>query len=341
MTADPLAEKALPAAREATLDEAAGGGVDDDEQAPPDEPRAGGRADASDVRNPASAAAGARYLVPVSTHAQQAPRVRRALGIVNGLSRPLYWLYERRLLRAVTTTGSLPRHIGIIMDGNRRFARANGVAVAAGHDHGATKAREVLDWCLELNIRHVTLWGFSTENRGRSSAEIDHLHRLFGQQARELLSDDRLHKNQVRVRVIGDIDDFPDEAKASLRAMEEATKDYAGMQVNIALGYGGREEIVSAVRKLLLEKAARGEDLEAAAAELGADAIGRHLYTAGSPDPDFVIRTSGEVRLSGFLLWQTAYSEFYFCDAFWPDFRKLDFLRAVRSFQARERRFGR
>jgi short-chain Z-isoprenyl diphosphate synthase len=123
--------------------------------------------------------------------------------------------------------------------------------------------------------------------------------------------------------------------------MEEATRDYAGMQVNVALGYGGREEIVAAVRKLLLEKAALGTDLEAAADSLQAEEIGRHVYTAGSPDPDFVIRTSGEVRLSGFLLWQTAYSEFYFCDAFWPEFRKVDFLRAVRSFQARERRFGR
>lgn len=282
-----------------------------------------------------------RYAAPVSTRVQEVPRARRALGVVNSLTRPLYWLYERRLLRALSNGEPLPRHIGIIMDGNRRFARAAGVDVAAGHDYGASKAREVLDWCLELNIRHVTLWGFSTENRSRSREEVAHLHRLFGQQARELLSDGRLHRNRVRVRVIGDIDDFPEEAKASLRAMEEATRDYTGMQVNIALGYGGREEIVNAVRNLLFEKAARGDDLRTAADGLQAEEIGRHLYTAGSPDPDFVIRTSGEVRLSGFLLWQTAYSEFYFCDAFWPDFRKLDFLRAVRDFQARERRFGR
>ncbi len=266
--------------------------------------------------------------------------VRHPLGLVSALTRPLYWLYERRLQRAVKASSHLPRHIGIIMDGNRRFARAIGMDTVAGHDYGASKAREVLDWCLELGIRHVTLWGFSTENRSREAAEVAHLHRLFGEQARELLADRKIHANKVRVRIIGDIEDFPDEAKAALRAMEQATADYGGMQVNIALGYGGREEIVAAVRGLLAEKAAAGAELASVAGELNAEEIGRHLYTAGMPDPDFVIRTSGEVRLSGFLLWQSVYSEFYFCDAFWPDFRKLDFLRAVRSFQARERRFG-
>lgn len=257
------------------------------------------------------------------------------------MSRPLYWLYERRLQRAIMAEGHLPRHIGIIMDGNRRFARAAGIGVAAGHDHGAGKAREVLDWCLELGIPHVTLWGFSTENRSRSSEEVQHLHRLFGEQARSLLNDERLHANRVRVRVIGDIADFPAEAKAALSAMEEATRDYDGMYVNVALGYGGREEIVDAVKRLAAEQARGGGTLEELARSITAEEITRHLYTAGLPDPDFVIRTSGEVRLSGFLLWQTAYSEFYFCDANWPEFRKVDFLRAVRSFQARERRFGR
>ncbi len=279
----------------------------------------------------------------MSANARAVPgaRTRRAPGIVDALTRPLYWLYERRLLRAVSASSHLPRHIGIIMDGNRRFARAVGMDSEAGHDLGASKAREVLDWCLELGIRHVTLWGFSAENRGRAKAEVAHLYRIFGDQARELLGDSKIHGNEVRVRVIGDIEDFPEEAKAGLRALEEATAPYSGMQVNIALGYGGREEIVTAVRGLLAEKATAGADLRAVADGLTAEQIGRHLYTAGTPDPDFVIRTSGEVRLSGFLLWQSVHSEFYFCDAFWPDFRKLDFLRAVRSFQARERRFGR
>ena len=264
----------------------------------------------------------------------------RTLGVVNAVVRPLYWLYERRLLSAVKSNPHLPKHIGIIMDGNRRFARAVGLDVKAGHDHGAGKAHEVLDWCLELGIGHVTLWGFSSDNRGRAPEEVKHLHGLFAEQARGLLNDERLHSNRVKVRVIGDIGDFPDDAKEALRAMEDATKDYDGMSLNVALGYGGREEIVEAVKRLLADRSRNGESVEQVALSLQVDEITGYLYTAGMPDPDFVIRTSGEVRLSGFLLWQTAYSEFYFCDANWPEFRKVDFLRAVRAFQARERRFG-
>jgi len=282
----------------------------------------------------------------VQTSGAEPPRptlnggAKRTIAAVNSITRPLYWLYERRLLAAVRAEGVLPKHIGIIMDGNRRFARAIGLDVKAGHDHGAGKAREVLDWCLELGIGHVTLWGFSSENRGRAPDEVTHLHRLFAAQARSLLNDERLHANKVRVRVIGDISDFPDDAKAALHEMEAATSTYDGMSVNVALGYGGREEIVDAVKRLLQSKAVAGSSLSAVADDLDVEQITEHLYTAGIPDPDFVIRTSGEIRLSGFLLWQTAYSEFYFCDANWPEFRKVDFLRAMRDFQARERRFG-
>jgi short-chain Z-isoprenyl diphosphate synthase len=262
------------------------------------------------------------------------------LNVGGALVRPLYWYYEQRLLQAVQKGGRLPKHIGLIMDGNRRFARSVGLDVKAGHDYGAGKARDVLDWCLELGIKHVTLWGFSTDNRGRAPEEVTHLYSLFAQQARDLIQDPRLHKNRVRVRLIGDIEDFPDEAKEALKAMEHATEGYDNMLLNVALGYGGREEIVTAVKKLLREKARQTAKPEELVDSVCAQEIERHLYTAGVPDPDFVIRTSGEVRLSGFLLWQTAYSEFYFCDAFWPSFRKVDFLRAVRSFQERERRFG-
>lgn len=254
--------------------------------------------------------------------------------------KPLYWLYERELSRAIRAGGRLPRHVGVIMDGNRRFARRLDVDTKAGHNHGAEKAHEFLDWCLELGIEHVTIWGYSSENRNRDADEVAHLHELFAQQATDLLGDPRLHGNRVRVRIIGDIADFPEKAKAALRRIEDATAEYDGLHLNLALGYGGREEIVNAVRSLLKTKQAEGAGLAEVADCLDADEIGRHLYTAGLPDPDFVIRTSGEVRLSGFLLWQTAYSEFYFCDAFWPEFRKVDFLRALRSFQARERRFG-
>jgi short-chain Z-isoprenyl diphosphate synthase len=266
---------------------------------------------------------------------------KRALGVWEACTRPLYWLYERQLLNDIARRGILPKHIGLIMDGNRRFARSVGLDVTAGHDYGAGKAREVLDWCLELGIRHVTIWGFSNDNRGRPPKEVSHLHSLFAKQAKELIEDVRLHTNRVRVRVIGDIADFPPEVQEALRTIEEVTAHYDNMVLNVALGYGGREEIVAAVKSLLREKASETPDPAALVEAVSSEAIQRHLYTAGLPDPDFVIRTSGEVRLSGFLLWQTAYSEFYFCEAFWPSFRKVDFLRAIRSFQARQRRFGR
>jgi short-chain Z-isoprenyl diphosphate synthase len=272
---------------------------------------------------------------------RRATRPAQVFSSLRRLSTPLYWLYEKRLMRAVRRSGTLPKHIGIIMDGNRRFAKTVGLDLKAGHDYGADKAREVLDWCLELGIRHVTLWGFSTDNRGRAPDEVSHLHSLFASQARRLIDDPRVHKNRVRVRIIGEIEDFPEEAREALRQVEKSTEAYGDIYLNIALGYGGREEIVSAVRKLLRSKLDDGCDLDELVRNIDAEEIGRHLYTAGMPDPDFVIRTSGEVRMSGFLLWQTAYSEFYFCDAFWPEFRKIDFLRAMRSFQARERRFGR
>ncbi|MCY4355108.1 MAG: polyprenyl diphosphate synthase [Truepera sp.] len=277
----------------------------------------------------------------MSTISRPLLRSTRAPKLIDTLTRPLYWLYERQLLQTVRAQQRLPKHIGIIMDGNRRFARSIGLDVRAGHNYGADKAREVLDWCLELGIPHVTLWGFSKDNRNRTADEVIHLHQLFAEQARELMGDERLHRNRVRVQIIGELGDFPEESREALREMEEATRDYGGMRLNVALGYGGREEIVAAIRNLLAEKQRQGVALEELARTLDAGEIGRHLYTAGMPDPDFVIRTSGEVRLSGFLLWQTAYSEFYFCDAFWPDFRKIDFLRALRHFQARERRFGR
>lgn len=235
----------------------------------------------------------------------------------------------------------MPRHVGIIMDGNRRFARTVGLELTSGHNYGAHKACEFLRWCLELGIDHVTLWGFSTENRSRNPEEVKHLYSLFTQQANELIEAPDLHQHKVRVKVIGDIEAFPEETKAALRRVEEVTAEYGAMQLNIALGYGGREEITHAVKTMLECKAKDGAPLEAIIESINTDEISRHLYTAGTPDPDFVIRTSGEVRLSGFLLWQTAYSEFYFCDAFWPGFRKVDFLRALRSYQARERRFGR
>lgn len=266
-------------------------------------------------------------------------RVRGVLALWKRLTGPLYWLYEGRLERSVRH-GPLPKHIGLIMDGNRRFAKTTGLGVTAGHDYGADKAHEVLDWCFDLGIRHVTLWGFSSDNRGRAETEVSHLHSLFARQARMMVNDPKIHKNRVRVRVIGETKDFPADVRAALNEVEAATASYSDRQLNVAIGYGGREEIVAAVQSLLLEQAATVLSAADLARKVTVNEIERHLYTAGSPDPDFIIRTSGEVRLSGFLLWQAAYSEYYFCDAFWPSFRRVDFLRALRSFGARERRFG-
>jgi short-chain Z-isoprenyl diphosphate synthase len=278
----------------------------------------------------------------VLRHPLTVPVATKALGLWQGFTRPLYWWYERRLAAAVLKDGLVPKHLGLIMDGNRRFARAVGLErLSAGHDYGAKKAREVLEWCLDVGITHVTMWVFSNDNRGRDPEEVAHLLELFAHEASELAEDPRLHKHKVRVRLIGRIEDFPKDVQEALRNLERVTESYRGMLVNIAVGYGGREEIAEAVRQLVRAKVASGSSLKTLADDLSAEDIGQHLYTAGTPDPDFVIRTSGEVRLSGFLLWQTAYSEFYFCDAFWPAFRKIDFLRALRSFQARERRFGR
>ncbi len=252
---------------------------------------------------------------------------------------PLYWFYEKRLLKAVKSA-PLPKHLGMILDGNRRFAKQSGLPISKGHELGASKAEEVLDWCLELNISHVTMWIFSSENKNRSSQEVSNLFEIFEEQAVRMAKSPRLHQNKIKVKIIGDIRSFPNNVQKAFYNLEHITKDYNKSWLNIAVGYGGREEITHAVRKLLKEKINAGENLEELAETLTSQEIARHLYTAGVPDPDFVIRTSGEIRLSGFLLWQAAYSEYYFCDVFWPSFRRLDFLRALRDFQARERRFG-
>lgn len=262
--------------------------------------------------------------------------VRRLLA----LSRPLYWYYERRLLKEVRR-GPMPRHLGLILDGNRRYARALGLSPTKGHEFGVQKAYEVLEWCLELGIRTVTVWVFSTDNFQRPKEEVDTLMRLFVEEARKMADDHRIHAHQVQVRVIGRREGFSEEVIRALEELEDRTRSHRGMVLNIAMGYGGREEIVDAVKKLLLEAESQGLTPKEVAEALTPQAIARHLYTADLPDPDFIIRTSGEIRLSGFLLWQSAYSEFYFVDVLWPEFRKIDLLRALRSYQARERRFGR
>ena len=250
------------------------------------------------------------------------------------------WGYEQKLGREVKEHGKLPHHLGLILDGNRRFARAAGVQRELGYEFGIDKAHEVLQWCLELGIPAATIWVLSTDNVRRDPEEVAHLMTLFRREARKLSVDPRIHGNRVRVRAIGQHTDFPPDVLWALRELEENTAGYDGMRLNIAVGYGGREEITDAVQTYLVKQAQAGRSLGEVAQTLTPDDIAAHLYAADQPDPDFIIRTSGEIRLSGFMLWQSVYSEYYFCDVYWPGFRRVDFLRALRDFQGRDRRFG-
>jgi len=247
----------------------------------------------------------------------------------------LYVLYERRLLRQLQGR-PVPRHVGVILDGNRRWARAAGEDVAHGHRRGADKIEELLRWCTETGVELVTLWLLSTDNMSRPRSELDELLQIIEGVVEELAAPHQ----PWRVKAVGALDLLPPETAQVLKAASESTEHRTGLSVNVAVGYGGRREIADAVRSLLHEHADRGTSIEQLAEVLDVDHIADHLYTAGQPDPDLVIRTSGEQRLSGFMLWQSAHSEFYFCDAFWPDFRRVDFLRALRSYAARQRRYG-
>ena len=232
----------------------------------------------------------------------------------------------------------VPRHVGVMCDGNRRWAREMGyVDPNDGHRVGAARVKELLTWCDQAGIQHVTLYLLATDNLRRPAAELDPLLKIIEDLATELAEDG----NPWRLRMVGSPDVLPAATAAALKAAQEKTIDRTqGVEVNMAVGYGGRREIADAVRSLLQEQAAAGGTLEELAEILDVEHISEHLYTRGQPDPDLVIRTSGEQRLSGFLLWQSAHSEFYFCDMNWPDFRKVDFLRALRSYAQRERRFG-
>ena len=250
-----------------------------------------------------------------------------------GLRRVLYPAYEARLVRRLPE--SLPRHVGVMLDGNRRWAKAVGRDTAHGHRAGAANIEPLLGWCDEIGIEVVTLWLLSTDNLNRPASELEPLLAIIAD-AVDSLADQR----RWRLNPVGALDLLPSATAERLKAAAEATRDVDGMLVNVAVSYGGRREIADAVRSLLTHAAEQGIPLEQVAAEVDVDAISEHLYTRGQPDPDLVIRTSGEQRLGGFLLWQSEKSEFYFCDAYWPDFRRVDFLRAVRAYAQRERRFG-
>ncbi len=253
----------------------------------------------------------------------------------------IYRLYERRL-EAGLLKGALPRHVGVILDGNRRYAKARGLdTIADGHRHGAEKIHQLLDWCHDLGIPYVSLWMLSTENLARDEREVGDLVEIIAGTIHRIAYDPRNRARGVRITAVGSLDVLPDELRRALKEAEDVTADGSELHVQVAVGYGGRQEITDALRSFLEERHALGETLEEVLADLDQDAIAHHLYTSGTPDPDLIIRTSGEIRLSGFLLWQSVHSEFYFCDAYWPEFRRTDFLRALRSFASRQRRYGR
>jgi short-chain Z-isoprenyl diphosphate synthase len=266
---------------------------------------------------------------------------RAAMLALDLLAAPLYALYRLRL-EAEMPGWRKPQHIGIIMDGNRRFARRNALLdILDGHARGADKLEEVLNWCEEAGVRVATVWIFSLDNFNRSAREVDGLMRLFEKKFLELVTHPRIHKNEIRVRTLGQTDRLPPSVQEAIREAERATGHYTRRVLNVGVAYGGREEIVEAFRGYLNDRAAQGLSAQQVAAELTPESIQPYLYTSHVPDPDLIIRTSGEVRLSGFLLWQSVYSEFYFCDTNWPAFRKIDFLRALRDYHRRQRRFGR
>ena len=253
----------------------------------------------------------------------------------------LCYFYERRLLRQICS-GPMPTHIGIILDGNRRYGQRLGLTDPhAIYSLGARKLDEVLDWCGQLAIPAVTLWVFSTENFERPTEQVSGILAAIEAKMRSLADDPQIHRQRVRVQAIGKLKLLPASTLAAIGAAREATAGYNGMVLTIAVAYGGREEIADAVQALLYEEMRKGATLADAIERITPAAISRHLYMAGLPDPDLIIRTSGEIRLSGFLLWQSVHSEFYFSDVYWPAFRKIDFLRAVRAYQQRKRRFGR
>ena len=252
-------------------------------------------------------------------------------------SSPLYTLYEARL-RSSLEGGRLPRHVAVMCDGNRRWAKEAGFTdVAHGHRAGAVKIAEMLGWCDELGVEVATIYLLSTENLGRGADELDELLQIIADVVDEISAPG----TNWRVRIVGRLEVLPDWLADRLRAAEVASRGRTGVTVNVAVGYGGRQEIADAARDLVADLVAEGVTGEELLERITVEGIGEHLYTSGQPDPDLVIRTSGEQRLSGFLLWQSAYSEIWFTEAYWPAFRRVDFLRALREYGARHRRFGR
>lgn len=250
----------------------------------------------------------------------------------------VYKLYEYLLEREVQRA-PVPAHIAFILDGNRRWARERGLPPTAGHRWGARRVEEVLKWCYDLGVRTVTLYVLSTENLARrSKEELENIFEILSEKLDEVMSSEELSKRKVRVKVIGDRSLLPPHIVSKIEQLEEKTRGHRERFLNLALAYGGRREIVDAVRRIVQDALSGRLDPES----LDEKIFGKYLYTGDQPypEPDVVIRTSGEMRISNFLLWQIAYSELVFLDVYWPDFRRIDLLRAIRLYQRRKRRFG-
>ena len=250
--------------------------------------------------------------------------------------KPLYAVYEWYISRNLRSE-NMPRHVAIIMDGNRRYSRTQGdMDLIEGHKRGVSTLEKVLDWCVDLGIEIVTVYAFSIENFNRPPNEVKGLMKLFKHNFETITQNKKIHENEVKLRAVGKLELLPDDVREAIRKAEESTSKYTKRQVNIAIGYDGRLEIVDAMKKI----AEQVKEGKLQPDEIDEKVVNDNLYTAGLADPNLIIRTSGEERLSGFLLWQSSYSELYFCDSLWPQLRKVDFLRGLRDYQKRERRFG-
>ena len=248
-----------------------------------------------------------------------------------------YRFYERKLESQIRKD-PLPNHVAIILDGNRRWAKYHFLASKGVHAIGADKAEQLLTWIYDLKIKITTLYVLSIENLDRDKKELDDIYNLLGIKLEKLYNDSRIHEREMKIKAIGNINALPQSIKDILFKLEKETNHYDLTFLNIAIAYGGQQELVDAIRKIALDV----EKRELKISEITEQSIDSYLYTSHlpQPEPDLILRTSGEKRLSGFLLWQSAYSELVFMDVFWPEFRKIDLMRAIRTFQRRRRRYG-
>ena len=248
----------------------------------------------------------------------------------------IYKLYDWYISKDLDPN-KMPKHVAIIMDGNRRYSKLQGnMDVVKGHEIGVDTLEKVLDWSIELGIEIITAYAFSTENFNRPEHEVEGLMNLFVVNFKRLVNHEKIHKNEVKVKVVGRTELLPESVREAISEAEEATAHYNKRLFNIAIGYDGRLEIIDSFKKIIQDV----QDGKITIDDVDEELVSKNLYTAGLDDPNLIIRTSGEERLSGFLLWQSSYSELYFCETLWPELRKVDFIRAIRSYQERDRRFG-